>query len=347
MKHNKKFEELGLMDFYGELTAPEKALFELHLKKCPVCQAQRQQLEAMRQKIAQAPELKPTPVLLNRLNDAILDRIDRLDTVKERVPFKERLSQLAALLFGALARPRYQLVALMATFLVGVVVGKLWLSSGLRQHPDMLANIINYNYQLTSDERENLQKVMAGYLLRSNGIEINDLLQAGTEGESDGIIAVNLKLSKDMALTGGLDDPTIQSLLMYAARQDADSVRRQRAVRLLTQAEPNPGIIQTLTAVMLHESWAETRLLAAKALQSQPTESEILEAFKVVALRDSSTPMRELALRRLIEHGSADVLPILALVTSREPDKEIRQIAQEALDQLYQKYSNQSVRIDQ
>jgi len=28
MKHNKKFEELGLMDFYGELTAPEKALFD-------------------------------------------------------------------------------------------------------------------------------------------------------------------------------------------------------------------------------------------------------------------------------------------------------------------------------
>lgn len=335
------------MDFYGEITAPEKALYELHLQKCPICRAQKQKLEALRQKLAPLSAPKPTPALLNRLNDAILDQIDHLEAIKKRVPFKERLYQLANSVFGALAKPRYQLAALMATFLIGIVVGKLWLSSGLRRHPDMLANIINYNYQLTSDERENLQKVMAGYLLRSNGIEINDLLQTGSEGESGGIVAVNLKLSKDMALTGGLDDPTIQSLLMYAARQDADSARRQRAVRLLIQAELNPGIVQTLTAVMLHESWAETRLLAAKALQSQPIEGEILEAYKAVALRDAEAGMRELALRRLIEHGTADVIPILALMTSRETDQQIQQLTQKALDQLYVKYNNQSVRIDQ
>lgn len=347
MRHNKKFEELCLLDFYGELTPEEKVIFDQHLKGCPQCRAMKQRLENMGQKITQAPQLKPSAVLINRLNDAILDRIDTLGaTSPYRKTWQERLSLWSNRLVSIMAKPRYQLATITATFILGVIVGKIWLSSGLRQHPDMLANLINYNYQLTSDERENLVKVMTGYLLRTNGIEINDLLQTEPNNGAGGIVAVNLKYSKDMAVSGGLDDPTIQSLLMYAARQDADSTRRQQAVRLLTQVPPNPGVTQTLIAVLLNEKVGATRLIAARAIQGQPAEGELLEAWKAAALRDTEIEVRQIAVKKLIDCAAEDVIPVLALVSARDSDEHIKEIAQSALEQLTLKYQKKDVRIE-
>lgn len=346
MRHDKKFDELCLLYFYQELSEPEAVLFRKHLQKCPICQAEMRRLEALQAKMAHLPEEKPNPALLANLNQRVLAAIDKPtpETVIQKIG--RWFDTLGEWVFTTLAKPRYQLATIAATFILGIVVGKIWLSSGLRHNPDMLANLINYNYQMTDAEKENLQKVMAGYLLRSNGVEINDLFQAESTPSAGGLVEVNVKLSKDLALTGGLDDPTIQSLLMYTARQEKDTVRRQRAVRLLTQAAPNPAIKKTLTAVMLHDELEKIRLEAARSLQDEVLDADLLEAYKAVALHDSSVEMRRLAINRLISYDSEDIIPVLALISARDTNENLRNRAQEALDRLFVKYQKNNSRLN-
>jgi hypothetical protein len=60
-----------------------------------------------------------------------------------------------------------------------------------------------------------------------------------------------------------------------------------------------------------------------------------LEAYKSVALRDSSTVLRSMALENLVRQGGQEVVPVLALVASRDEAPEIREVARVALDKLF------------
>lgn len=335
MKHDQHFQELLWLYFYNELSDSERAAFQTHLDECLICQAELKRLQAVEKQIDRAPAQAPTPQLLAEMNQRVMLEITGsgrriiIDRIKE---FFEELYETVTL---TMARPRYQLIVAGLTFVIGMFVGKLWLSTGLRHNPEMLANLVNYNYQLTEPEKDDMQKAFAGYLLKSGGIEGTDISQVGRNDNGGGLLEVNVKVEKNLAVRGGLDDPTIRSMLMYSARQEQSPERRRRAVRLLGQVESCLEIDATLVAVMLNDPVEANRLLACQLLDDRPITEQRLEAYKSVALHDSSAVIRKLALKNLVRQSSPDIVPVIALIAARDKDEEIRSLARNALDELY------------
>lgn len=341
MKHDKQFDDLLMLYFYNELSDSDRAGFERHINECRECQAELKRLKLIADKMICANEPVPSQTLLSGLNQRIMQEIagDLRRPIPARI--KEYFDELFESATLTMARPRYQLIAVGLTFVIGIFVGKIWLSSGLRHDPEMLANLVNYNYQMTDNEKNNLQKAFAGYLLKSGGIEVADLFQANHTPENNGLVEVNVKIDKNLAIRGGLDDPTIQNMLMYSAMHDQTTERRLRAVRLLGQVIPEPNINATLFAVMLHDADEEIRLLATQLLEGRTMNEQRLEAYKSVALRDSSVTIRKMALANLVKYGSRDIIPVIALVAARDADPDVRILARSALDELYVKNSQE------
>ncbi|HPC35014.1 MAG TPA: zf-HC2 domain-containing protein [Candidatus Marinimicrobia bacterium] len=343
MKHNKHFKELLILYFYNELPEFERVSFEQHLDDCPVCQAELKHLRNIEKQIARAPEPVPSARLLEKMNKQVMLKISSSSRKPIWAKIKAYFEKMFETITLSLARPRYQLIAASLVLIIGIFIGRMWFSADLRQHPETLANFVNYNYKFTDPEKENIQKAFTNYLLKSGGIEVADLLLTEYRPNQSGLVEVNVRVEKDMAIKGGLDDPTIQNMLMYAARHNQNAEKRLMAIRLLDQIEPNPIVDATFVAVMLHDKNESVRLLAAQLLTKRQMTAQALEAYKLVALRDSSASIRKLALENLVRQGSQDVVPVIAIIAARDESEEIRQIALVALDKFYDK-SNQEQR---
>jgi hypothetical protein len=286
------------------------------------------------------PIPQPSPALMERINASVLEKIRQ----KSRAPLNNRLrntlDDLQDAITGIFVQPRYQLISLGITLIIGMFIGKLWLSSGLRHDPSMLANFVNYQAALSDSEKENLQKALANYLLQSGGIEMAELVQDDVDTDGDGIVEVNIKVEKDFALKGGLDDPTIVNMLQYSALNEKDKARRLHALKLLAKTSPNHENESTFIAVLLNDKEPEVRMLALENLQMYDINERILDTYKTLALRDSSSLIRTTVLENLYTSADATVIPILALVASNDEDSQIRAAAQTYLDNIMEN-SNQ------
>lgn len=337
MKHNKKYDDLLILYFNNELSGTVKTDFQEHLKQCSMCQIQLAKMQKLEAVITSDIVKKPTDALLNKLNMQVMEKI----TVDEKSEFFKAVRNKVADLFGVivarLARPQYQLIAIGLVFVIGVFVGKVWLRSELQNDLAVFTNFVNYQMAMTDIQKSNLQKALANYMLKSGSVEIDNLLQASGDNNGNGVVEVNLKVEKDFALKGGLDDPTIQNMLKYSAIHDLDAERRMHAIKLLSQAVPNPEIETTLIAVLLRDPSPDVRLKAIQLLYKQSVSDQVVEAYKLVALRDSSAQIRKTAVERLYRVGKEEIIPVLALVCSQERDESIKLTAQNAIDMLYEK----------
>jgi len=334
MKNHKIYEEMLLLYFHNELNPGDQKIFLHHLETCSACRQQLESLGSLKNYLATAPRIIPTKNLVERVNQQVLTRLFQTKKVKI---FDRALGWLESLqdsVSGIIARPRYLLVTIGVTFLIGIFVGKLWLSSGLQHDPNMLANFVNYQASMTNSEKEILQKALANYLVQSGGIEVADLFQEGTDKDGDGVVEVNLKIEKDLALKGGLDDPTILNMLRYSALHDNDKTRRLRALKLLSQTPQTRENESTMIAVLLNSSDLELRVRAIEYLNHYEINSQIMDTYKTLALRDSSDTIRSIALEQLHQNADESVIPILALIASTDKNDKIRNNAQKYLNQL-------------
>jgi len=334
MKQHKPYEDMLLLYFYDELNSYDRDIFDRHLATCSRCRNELAGLNAMKTALRQAPETVPTPALVDRLNRQVMDKIQKSGRTKISKNILNWVNEIQESLAGGLARPRYQLVAIGITFILGVFVGKLWLSSGLRNDPDMLANFVSYQTSLTETEKEGVQKALTNYLLHSGSVEVADLIQEAPTENEDGIIAVNIKVAKDLSLRGGLDDPTIQNMLRYSALHDRDKSRRLRAVKLLSKIPQNSENESTMIAVLLKDTEEEIRVKAMEVLRTYKINNQILDTYKTIALRDTSQTIRMIALEELYNNAGENVIPIMALIVANDNNDDLRNIAQKYLDTL-------------
>jgi len=334
MKSHKIYEEMLLLYFHNELNSGDQKIMLRHLETCSACHQQLESLGTLKNYLAITPRIIPTKTLIERVNQQVLTKI--FQTQKTKI-FERALGWLESFqdsVSGTIARPQYLLVTIGITFLIGMFVGKLWLSSGLQHDPNMLANFVNYQASMTNGEKEILQKALANYLIQSGGIEVADLFQGGTDKDGDGVVEVNLKIESDLALKGGLDDPTILNMLRYSALHDNDKARRLRALKLLSQTPQTRENESIMIAVLINSSDQELRVRAIEYLNHYEVNSQILDTYKTLALRDSSDTIRNLVLEQLHQNADESVIPILALIASTDKNDEIRNTARKYLNQI-------------
>lgn len=332
MKSHQQFESMLMLYFHNELSAQDAARFEKHLAECPECSGALSRMNDLKQALEHTTRAVPSPVLIERANAKVMRTIRQTKKRRFNWTFSGILDEIQDALTGFLAQPRYQLVSIGITFIIGIFVGKLWLSSGLRHDPGMLANFVNYQVALTDAEKEQLQKAMANYLIQSGGVEVADLIQSSPD--DNGMVEVNLKVDRDIAIKGGLDDPTILNMLRYSARHDQDRSRRLRAIKLLAKSSRNSRNESTMISVLLNDTDPEVRDQAMDALEAYDPTPQIMDAYKTIALRDSAAGIRFRAVKELYQCKDETVVPVLALIASNDPDSSLRKTAQKYLDRL-------------
>jgi len=334
MKQHKPYEDMLLLFFYDELKPGDRKIFERHLETCAECKNNLESLTILKASLEQVPKAVPSTALLERANLRIMNQIRQTQRFKFSNTISNLIDDIQESLVSVFARPRYQLIAIGITFILGVFIGKLWLSSGLRNDPGMLANFVNYQASLTKTEKDNLQKTMANYLLHSGGFEIADLIQGTPTDDEDGIVEVNIKMEQDFAVKGGLDDPTILNMLRYSALHDNDKARRFRAIKLLSKTPQNHYNESIMISVVLNDLEKELRVQALETLASYTINDQILDTYKTIALRDSSNSMRSTAMEQLYNNADDTVIPVLALIASNDENETIRDTAQKYLDEI-------------
>ncbi|MDO9549289.1 MAG: HEAT repeat domain-containing protein [Candidatus Marinimicrobia bacterium] len=334
MKTHKTFEDKLLLYFYDELNADDIKLFEKHLSECSECTGELNRLNGMKHSLQNMSHPAPSSVLIERANAKIMTKIRQTKQRKFKWTLSGLLDDIQDTFTSIFARPRYQLISIGITFIIGIFVGKLWLSSGLRHDPGMLANFVNYQVALSDTEKDQFKKALANYLLQSGGIEVSELVQGPSDDDGDGLVEVNIRVDKDIAVKGGLDDPTILNMLQYSAIHEKDKTRRSRAIKLLSKTPQNPNNEATMISVILNDAEQEVRDLALDALTSYKVNTRIMDAYKTIALRDSSTEIRSTALEQLYKNADKSVVPILALIASNDSDTTLRNTAQKYLDKI-------------
>lgn len=330
MRHESKYEEMLMLYHFGELSEMESRIFQNHLKTCPKCQQELSELQQMNSVLNLEPEKLPSMKLVEENNQKVMAKLTKEKATSGFANFKEFINELVDTFAQLFAQPKFQLSGMTATLLIGVLIGKVWMSSGLKNNPDMMIQLLSNNTEISAEQYNKFQKTLASTMLKSGNVEVEDFLGSDNISE-DGIMSVSYKLKNNFEVQGGLDDPTVRDMLLYAARKDENPTRRLRAIKMLSNIGMNEKIEETFNAVILHDTEDENRLRAAEILGGHDLNEKSLESFKSVALRDTCSEMRLKAIEVLKKQKADNVETVFAVMASRDRDEKVRAAAQEAL----------------
>ena len=333
MKHESKFEEMLMLYHFGELSEMESKIFQSHLKTCEKCQRELADLQQMNGMLIQEPEEMPSMDLVNRANREIMKKLDSESSVSGFNGIKDFFNEITDSFAQLFAQPKFQLSGMAATLLIGILVGKIWMSSGIQNNPDMMIQLLSNSKEISAEQYNQFQKTLASTMLKSGNVEVEDFLNGDNVSE-DGIMSVSYKLKNNFEVQGGLDDPTVRDMLLYAARKDENPTRRLRAINMLSTIGMNEKIEETFSAVILHDTDDQIRLKAAEILGEHQLCEKSLESFKSVALRDTSSGMRLKAIEVLKKQNAENMETVFAVMASRDRDDAVKEAAQKALEEI-------------
>lgn len=335
MKHESKYEEMLMLFHFDELSEMETKIFQKHLKDCPKCQQELKDLQQMDNILVNDPEKLPSMELVEKANTEIMKKLNAETKVSALENIKSLFNEFVESFAQLFAQPKFQLSGMAATMVIGILIGKVWLSTGLKSNPDMMIHLLSNNTELSADQYQQFQNSLASSMLKSGNVEIEDF-QMGDNTSEDGIMSVSYKLKNNFEARGGLDDPLVRKSLMYAARQDENSSTRMRAINLLSGIGINAQIEETFSAVILHDSDDAVRLKTADILSQHSLTSKTLESFKSVALKDTSSDMRLKAIDVLKTNNAENLETVLAVMATRDRDQKVKEYARTTLDTLNQ-----------
>ncbi|MCF7885596.1 MAG: HEAT repeat domain-containing protein [Candidatus Marinimicrobia bacterium] len=340
MKHNNKYNKMLTLYFYDELNAAEKEVFEEHLKSCEQCQLELEKMESLKTTLDSIPDKKPSAALLTRMNNKVMNRIE----AKEEsflVRVKDKLLDLKDRFSLIMAQPKYHLASIGIALFLGVIIGKIWLSTNLKNDPQAIRSFVSNTQAFSEEQEENFNKAFVDYVFKSDNIEVGKLLKNNKiETNENGIVNVNFELKRELSLKGGLDDPTIQKMLMYSAVHDSNPERREHAIKLLShladKKHSNKYFAETFGAVLLRDSSITNRNLALEVLKDFKPNDKILEIFKTAALNDPNPEIRAESIQYLgnCKQASNNVRQVLAAVYLRDSTHTVKAAAKQALNSL-------------
>ncbi len=333
MKHAKKYEEMLMLFHLGELSEMEISIFQAHLKTCDKCQQELNELQEMAGILDKEPEEQPTMEMVQKANRNIMAELNKSEKETSVSSIKEFLNDFADSFAQLFAQPKVQLSGMAATLVIGVLIGKAWLSTGLKNNPDMMIHLLSNNTSLSTEQYQKFQNTLANSMLKSGNVEVEDFLNDQNVSE-DGIISVSYKLKNNFEARGGLDDPVVRNMLLYSARQDESPGKRMQAVNLLSSIGMTDKIEETFSAVILHDENDKIRLKVADILSHHNLKKETLESFKSVALKDDNSDMRLKAIEVLQSQNAENLETVLAVMATRDRNKEVKQVATEALESI-------------
>src|SRR5256714_1848677 len=285
---------------YDELLDDERYEFERHVNRCSDCHAEVEELRQFRTAMSTIPVREPSPNLLAasrmRLQEA-------LENESPRAGWHRFTFDLAGWMHTMRFSPALTAILLIFGFTAGVLT-TYQIRNGSGEKPSFVSSRGDAQVEAAS---------IAG---------IRGIVQ---EPGSNRVQIQYDKVTPDTA-QGSLDDPRIQQLLLYAARNNMNTGVRLDSIDLLTQKPEDARIREALIYALRYDKNPGVRLKSLEGLRSYVKEDRrVRDAVVEALMKDANPGVRSQAIA-LLEGVQVDssVRQAVAALAAQDGDSYIR-----------------------
>lgn len=294
---------------YEELPDDQRHELERHVERCESCSVELGAFRAFHSALRSVQVAEPSPNLLAasrmRLSEA-------LEEAEQNRGWNRFTFDLAGWLHQAGMAPALVVALIMIGFLGGGLAG--W---QVTRNSGAGAAILGTSPAATTEAS----------IAAIRGI---------TQDPASNSVRIKYDTLKPETATGSLDDPKIQQLLLYAARNNYNSGVRMDSVNLLTQKPEDEKVRQALMFSLRYDNNPGVRLKALQALGDYvKSDTNVRDAVLDALMRDSNAGVRSMAIS-LLQPVKADgsVRQVLQHLADTDKNQFIRSESRRVLDSL-------------
>ena len=299
--------------YYGELNPEEEDQAEAHVHECTACAG-----EMERQRVlAAALDRRPAQIPPLLLEDC---RADLMAAIQGGAPARERpvkgpwalFLEAMGHTFGELGRLRQPLAAA-ALIALGFFVAR-FTNRGLAPLPGSggISNTSQAGVAPSDDVFATVRSVRP---------------------DNSGRVQVVFDETRRREVSGGMDDQTIQKLLLAAAHEDNPAVRVE-SVDLLKNRAASSEVRDALLNALAHDSNVGVRLKALEGLKPVADDPEVRKTLAQVLLTDDNPSVRVQAIDLLVAHRDDSMVGVLQNLVQKEDNSYVRLKCEKALKEM-------------
>ena len=135
-------------------------------------------------------------------------------------------------------------------------------------------------------------------------------------------------------VTGPLDEPRIQQLLLDAVRQEANPGIRVESIGVLKNSADSEQVRRALSDALTHDPNAGVRLKAIEGLTPYAGDPAVRKTLTTVLLKDDNAGIRAKAIDLLTAQHDDSIVGVLQDVVRREDDSYVRSRAGDLLQMM-------------
>jgi hypothetical protein len=281
---------------YDELADDQRFEFEQHVNRCTGCADEVKSLRGLRDAMSAAPVLEPSASLLA---SARMRLQEQLEITQQENGWKRWFYDPFAMLGQLKFSPALAAVLLMFGFAGGAGV----------------AYKLGHTGPIDPTAK---QLPIAGQVNQASVAGIREIQQDPANNK----VQIKYDTLQPQTAVGSVNDPQIQQLLLFAARNNTNSGIRLNSIDVLTQQPEDSKIREALIASLRYDSNPGVRLKTLEALGPYVKSDVVIRNAMVEALLHDGTPgVRSLALQ-MLQPVAADGTVRMALQFLAEKDKD-------------------------
>jgi hypothetical protein len=298
---------------YDEL--PDDARFELeqHVSRCAGCAAELESAKKFRADFSRSPIQYPSP---NFLAASRMKLQEALEGAEQGAWWHRYIFDPAAWLHQVRFAPALALAIFIVGFAGGIGATYKMVKGGMTD--------------LSSGPGSAATPVQA-----SLGTSVG-AIQSVSQQPGSNLVTVKYDAVSPQVRTGSLNDPNIQQLLLYAARNNFNPGVRMDSVDLLTQQPNDTHVREALIYALRYDSNTGVRLKALDGLgPSVKDDVQVRDAVLESLMADTNPGVRIEALRLLVPvRADSSVRIVLQRLAAKDENRYIRSQARTLLSQL-------------
>ena len=310
-----KYQELILLDRYGEIDVSSKRALLKHIEACPICAAERIRTESIFELLNKKEETEIDPEWLKSMRNQM---VAHLQVTKSRsASYRFDWERILGIFRSPALRFAYSAMLLA----VGFGVGKFECSQGGS------GIIPQLNVGQMAGQTQQPQQVDIASMLQDGKLRNVDLQEL--PGQQ---LQVTFQGMKDYQMIGTSEDKNIQEILAYIMLHESNTGLRMRSLESLT-AQPDSLVKQLLIYSILNDDNEGVRLKAIRSLHNYPPSPQLRQAFMRALMTDKNSAVRIEAMEGLGKMVSDDqVRDILAIAAANDENDYVKLLAKNALD---------------
>jgi len=288
---------------YDELKDDERYELERHVERCSACKSELEAVRGFRLTMSANPLPEPSP---NLLASSRMRLSEALESEEPNRGWQRFTFDLAGWLHSMKFAPALTAALLMVGFAVGVLT----------------------TYQVVGQKEQTVVRGPEGSGGGSNTVDAATI--AGIRGITQDPGSDQVKIQYDKVYTdqtqGSINDPKIQQLLLFAARNNINSGVRLDSIDLLTKSPDDSRVREALIFALRYDRNPGVRLKALDGLRSYVKDDpQVRDAVLEALLKDSNPGVRTQAISLLeAVKNDSSVREAFAALAQQDKDKYIQ-----------------------